>query len=231
MTRALVVDDAPEFVRMVAGLLSREQFEVETAANGAGALELARTFDPDVVVLDIGLPDIDGMEVCRQLRLFSDAYVVMLTGRDGEVDRLVGLTVGADDYVTKPFYPRELVARIRAMLRRPRPGRAAALPAEPARCFGDLEVDIPAHEVRLRGEPVELTRTEFALLDALSENPRVTLSRGQLLERVWGDGWFGDDHVIDVHVSNLRRKLEEDPRKPRYVLTVRGYGYRFGVAA
>jgi DNA-binding response OmpR family regulator len=221
--RALVVDDAAELRELVGSVLRSEGFVVELAADGPRALEAARSFVPDVVVLDIGLPGMDGIEVCRSLRTFSDAYVVMLTGREDEVDKLVGLSVGADDYVTKPFSPRELVARIRAMLRRP---RTVAPTAGSTRRVGALEVDPAAREARLGGAVVELTRIEFDLLDALSERPRRALTRGQLLERVWGPNWFGDDHVVDVHMSKLRQKLGDDARAPRYIRTVRGVGYR-----
>jgi DNA-binding response OmpR family regulator len=221
---ALVVDDAPEFRELIAGMLRREGFRVDTAIDGDAALAIARASEPEVVVLDIGLPGIDGVEVCRRLRTFSDAYVVMLTGRQDEVDKLIGLSVGADDYMTKPFSPRELVARIRAMLRRPRAG--ADVGRSPVRRIDGLELDSEAREVRVDSRVVELTRIEFDLLDALSERPRVALSRAQLLERVWGPSWFGDDHVVDVHMSKLRQKLGDDPRSPRYIRTVRGVGYR-----
>jgi DNA-binding response OmpR family regulator len=222
--RALVVDDAPEFRELVASVLRREGFRVDLAADGAAALESARAAEPDVVVLDIGLPGMDGVEVCRRLRTFSDSYVVMVTGRREEVDKLIGLSVGADDYVTKPFSNRELVARIRAMLRRPRGGSDAG--RAPVRRLAGLEVDTAAREVRLDGRVVELTRIEFDLLDALSSRPRVALTRAQLLEAVWGPNWFGDDHVVDVHMSKLRQKLGEEAREPRFVHTVRGVGYR-----
>jgi DNA-binding response OmpR family regulator len=151
----------------------------------------------------------------------------MLTGRQDEVDKLIGLSVGADDYITKPFSNRELVARIRAMLRRPRGGAGPARPG--LRRLDGLEVDTAAREVRLDGQVIELTRIEFDLLEALSARPRVALSRAQLLESVWGPGWFGDEHVVDVHMSNLRQKLGEDPRDPRFVRTVRGVGYRLDI--
>jgi len=221
--RALVVDDAAEFRELVGSVLRSEGFVVELAAEGRAALDAARRFAPDVVVLDLGLPGMDGIEVCRRMRTFSDAYVVMLTGREDEVDKLIGLSVGADDYVTKPFSPRELVARIRAMLRRPRTVTAAA---DSTRRVGALEVDPAAREARLDGVVVELTRIEFDLLDVLSERPRTALTRGQLLERVWGPNWFGDDHLVDVHMSKLRQKLGDDARAPRYIRTVRGVGYR-----
>ena len=224
--RALVVEDEEPFAHLVRSYLEREGFEVDAAADGESAVALARERSPDVIVLDLMLPGIDGVEACRQIRTFSDAYVVMLTARADEADKLVGLSTGADDYVTKPFSPAELVARIRAMLRRPR--STGSVDGEPARRFGDLVVDPLAREVRRDGEPVELTKLEFDLLDALSERPRLAFSRRQLLERVWGPSWFGDEHVVDVHVANLRRKLGDDPRSPRYVRTVRGVGYRMG---
>jgi DNA-binding response OmpR family regulator len=222
--RALVVDDEPPLVRVVSGYLEREGFEVTSAGDGETAVRLAGETTPDVIVLDLMLPGIDGLEACRRIRTFSDAYVIMLTARDEEVDTLVGLSVGADDYMTKPFSPRELVARIQAMLRRPRrPPTQDAL----TRRFGDVEIDPAAREVRVGGRLVELTRTEFDLLDVLSAEPKVAFSRARLLERVWQD-WYGDEHVVDVHVANLRRKLGDDANHPRYVRTVRGVGYRMG---
>jgi DNA-binding response OmpR family regulator len=225
---ALVVDDAPEFRELVRSVLRQEGFRVDMAEDGAEALTMAAALKPDVVVLDIGLPGVDGVEVCRRLRTFSDAYVVMLTGRHDEVDKLIGLSVGADDYLTKPFSSRELVARIRAMLRRPRTTSPDAGP-EAVRRLGALDLDTAAREVRVDGHVVELTRIEFDLLEALASPPRVALSRAQLLERVWGPSWFGDDHVVDVHMSKLRQKLGDDPRAPRYLRTVRGVGYRLDV--
>ena len=228
--RALVVDDEPPLVRLVASYLEREGFQVQAAGDGQQAVEVARSWRPEVIVLDLMLPRVDGIEACRQIRTFSDAYIVMLTARAEEVDKLVGLGVGADDYLTKPFSPRELVARIRAMRRRPRAAAATGAPVAPPRRFGALTVDVATREVHLRGRPVELTRLEFDLLEALSERPRVVLSRRQLLERVWGPDWVGDEHLVDVHIANLRRKLGDDPRRPRHILTVRGVGYRLGAA-
>jgi DNA-binding response OmpR family regulator len=222
--RALVVDDAPEFLAMVAPPLHKEGFEVTTAAAGAEAVERARATDPDLIVLDLNLPDLDGVEVCRQVRAFSDAYIIMLTARTEEVDLLVGLAVGADDYMTKPFSPRELVARVRTLLRRPR----QAPVAETARRIGELTVDDTAREVTLRGEVVELTKIEFDLLSTLANHPRMSFTRALLIERVWGLDFYGDDHLVDVHIANLRRKLDDDPRTGRYVKTVRGVGYRLG---
>ena len=221
--RALVVDDEPALVTLVGAYLSREGFEVASAADGETALRVARAFSPDVVVLDLMLPGLDGVEVCRRLREFSDAYVVMLTARAEEADKVAGLSTGADDYVTKPFSPGELMARIRAMLRRPRGGAAADV-----RQVGDLHIRVAEREVRVGGVPVDLTPREFGLLEALSARAGVVLSRAQLLERVWGPSWFGDEHVVDVHMANLRRKLGDDPHDPRFVITVRGVGYRTG---
>ena len=229
--RALVVDDEAALAEVVASYLQREQFETTVATDGDQAIALAREVDPDVVILDVGLPGTDGLEVCRQLRMFSDAYVVMLTARDSELDTVLGLTVGADDYVTKPFSPRELVARIRAMLRRPRVAsarRTAPIPDESIRSVGDLRIDVAAREVFVGDEPVVLTRTEFDLLDALSAHPGVVLGRRQLLETIRDEPWFGSDHLVDVHIGHLRRKLGDDVTKPRYIITVRGVGYRMG---
>ncbi|KDE97156.1 Sensory transduction protein regX3 [uncultured Mycobacterium sp.] len=231
--RALIVDDEVPLAKVVASYLEREQFDVTICHTGTEAVALAREVDPDVVVLDLALPGIDGIEVCRQLRTFSDAYVVMLTARDTEVDTVVGLSVGADDYVTKPFSPRELVARIRAMLRRPRtvatqpgPAHDGHTPAPPPRVFGPLSIDVAGREVFLDGARVALTRTEFDILAALSARPGVAFSRRQLLEAVWGEPWVGNDHLVDVHVGHLRRKLHDDPNAPRFMFTVRGVGYR-----
>lgn len=229
--RALVVDDETALAEVVASYLEREQFEATVAADGAEAVAVARGLDPDVVILDLGLPGIDGLEVCRQLRTFSDAYVVMLTARDTEIDTIVGLTVGADDYVTKPFSPRELVARVKAMLRRPRVLPAAGAvtdAAPPPRVCGPLRVDVAARMVDLDGEPILLTRTEFDILEALSARPGMVLTRRQLLEIVREGPWVGNEHLVDVHIGHLRRKLGDDAANPRFIVTVRGVGYRMG---
>jgi DNA-binding response OmpR family regulator len=222
---ALVVDDEPDLVRLVTAYLEREQFRVVSAGDGEGAVALAREVEPDVIVLDLMLPVLDGVEACRRIRVFSDAYIIMLTAKGEEVDKLVGLSVGADDYLVKPFSPRELVARVHALLRRPRAGAAGE---QPVRRFGDLEIDPAAREVRRGGAPVELTRLEFDLLDALSQRPRMAFARQQLIDRVWGEDWIGDDHLVDVHIAKLRRKLGDDAQSPRFVHTVRGVGYRMG---
>jgi DNA-binding response OmpR family regulator len=231
--RALVVDDEEPLARLVAGYLERDGFEVHLAFNGLDALEMARTVDPDVVVLDLGLPGIDGIEVCRELRTFSDCYVVMLTARADEVDTLIGLAVGADDYVTKPFSPRELTARVGVMLRRPRrsaagPAATAGVPPAPPLVIGSVSIDTVAREVHVDGVLADLTRTEFDVLAALASRPHMAFSRRALIEAVWGDHWVGDEHLVDVHVLHVRRKLGDTAEEQRFVRTVRGVGYRMG---
>jgi DNA-binding response OmpR family regulator len=221
--RILVVDDEPPIVDLVTGYLEREGWVVESAADGPAAVEAVRRIEPDVVILDVMLPGFDGVEVCRQVRMFSDAYVLMLTARGEEIDRIMGLTVGADDYLVKPFSPRELVARTKALLRRPRVGQAGA--AGGATPTG-LEIDEGRRLVRVDGSPVELTALEFNLLAALSREPGIVVARQALLDALWGPEFAGDDHLVDVHVANLRRKLKDDPASPRFVETVRGVGYR-----
>ncbi|WP_205547909.1 response regulator transcription factor [Leucobacter sp. wl10] len=225
LPRVLVVDDEEPLARLVASYFERDGFEVETTGSGREAINLTRQLDPGVIVLDLGLPGIDGVEVCRTVRTFSDCYIVMLTARVEEVDKLIGLSVGADDYVTKPFSPRELLARVRAMLRRP---RSSLDPDAQTRRFGALTVDAAGREVHLHAEPVELTRTEFDVLAALAARPRMVFTRRQLIEAVWGEGWVGDEHLVDVHIGHLRRKLGDDPTTPIFIKTVRGVGYRMG---
>lgn len=232
--RAMVVEDEQSLADVVATYLEREGFEVTICGDGLQAVTLARQIDPDVIVLDLGLPGLDGVEVCRQVRTHSDAYIVMLTARTEEVDTLIGLSVGSDDYMTKPFSPRELMARIQAMMRRPRTGPAAGAPAEvPAgeslREFGDLTIDVQGREVTVAGNVIALTRTEFDILASLSRDPGVVLSRPQLISAVWGPNWVGDDHLVDVHIGHLRRKLGDEASRGRYVRTVRGVGYRMGI--
>lgn len=228
----LVVDDEPRLRDLIRSYLEREGFRVLWAADGLSALDLVRQHRPDVVVLDLMLPGLDGLEVCRRLRTFSDAYVLMLTARAEEVDRIVGLEVGADDYLTKPFSPRELMARIRAMLRRPHGLHAVGLPDVPLpQRFGDLVIDHGRHEVSLAGTRITLTMIEYALLTTLATHAGRVFTRNQLLERVWNTDYFGDNHVVDVHITNLRKKLGDTPSEPRYIETVRGVGYRFAAKA
>ena len=226
--RAMVVEDETELAALVGSYLERDGFEVTFSVDGTEAVTLARQVDPDVIVLDLGLPGLDGVEVCRQVRTFSDAYVVMLTARSEEVDTLIGLSVGADDYLTKPFSPRELMARVQAMLRRPRPLGQAGRSSDTTLRFGPLEIDPVGRDVWLDGDPVALTRTEFDLLAALAARPAMAFSRRQLIETVWGPSWVGDEHLVDVHIGHLRRKLDDDAQQTRFVRTVRGIGYRMG---
>lgn len=223
--RILVVDDERPLVDLLAGYLRREGYDVLAAADGLAALDLVRTARPDVVILDLLLPGLDGLEVCRRLRQFSDAYVLMLTAKAEEVDKIVGLSVGADDYVAKPFSPREVMARVKALLRRARGSTVPADDAPAPQRLGDLVIDRARYEVTRRGEPLALTVREFSLLVTLAEHPGRVFTREQLLQRVWGDTVY-DEHVVEVHVGNLRRKVEDDPSQPRYVQTVRGVGYR-----
>jgi DNA-binding response OmpR family regulator len=223
-TRVLVVDDEQSIREIVRGFLERDGMTVVEAADGPSAVEIARETVPDVVVLDVMLPGFDGLEVLRRIRTFADPYVLLLTARSEEVDRIVGLTVGADDYLTKPFSPRELVARVHALLRRRRPG---PVDAGDVRRAGDLVVDPRRRTVSRASEPVDLTVLEFDLLAALVRDPGMIFTRQQLLDAVWGVDFFGDDHVLDVHVANLRRKLGDDPSNARYIETVRGVGFRF----
>lgn len=218
-----VVDDERPLADLVARYLQREGYHVEVAHDGPGALELIERLEPDVIVLDLMLPGIDGLEVARRVRTTSDAYLVMLTARSDEVDRIVGLRVGADDYVTKPFSVGELVARIQAMLRRPRRGGPAP---DGLRQVAALHIDPDAHEARLADVPLHLTPIEFALLERLSSAPRQVWTKELLLEQVWDSASYRDPHVVAVHVGNLRRKLVEAGDDMGLVQTVRGVGYR-----
>jgi DNA-binding response OmpR family regulator len=222
--RVLVVEDEPDLAAVVAAYLRGEGYEVEVAGNGPTAVQAAEAAPPELVVLDIMLPGFDGLEVCRRIRAFSDCYIIMLTARDDEVDKVIGLSVGADDYLVKPFSPRELTARIRAMLRRPR-NLGDPVSVRQVRTFGRLRLDTDARRAWLDGDELELTRTEFDLLDALSAHPKRAFSRRQLIDAVWGSDWYGDEHIVDVHIGHLRRKLDDDATSPVFIRTVRGVGY------
>ena len=229
--RVLVVDDEVDLAELVVEYLRKAGLQVAVRHDGNQAVAAVRDFSPDVLVLDLGLPGIDGIEVCRQVRTFSDCHVLMLTARDDEIDKIVGLSVGADDYVTKPFSPRELVARVQAMLRRVRTRPAPAPPPVVqgrGLVVGDLVVDEAAREVRVGGEPVALTRIEFDLLAALAAHPQVVLSRRQLVEMVWDAAWTGDAHLVDVHIGRIRKKLGDEAAGPKFIQTIRGVGYRMG---
>ena len=222
----LVVEDEVPLAKVVASYLEREGFVVSLAHDGPSAVEGAQTLRPDLIVLDLMLPGFDGLEVCRRIRTFTDAYIIMLTARDEETDKVIALSVGADDYIVKPFSPRELIARAKAMLRRPRASAGGDLPS--ASNLGGLVVDPDARTATLDGDPVELTRTEFDILATLIARPKSAFTRRQLLEAVWGPGWYGDEHVVDVHVAHLRQKLADDAITPRFIRTVRGVGYGMG---
>ena len=227
--RVLIVEDERALAGIVAAYLSRAGYVTSIVHSGIEAVQAARDQSPEVVVLDLGLPGLDGIEVCRQIRTFSDCYVIVVTARKDEVDTLIGLSVGADDYLTKPFSVRELVARVQAVLRRPRAGTAARTDhQEPVWVFGDLRIDSAGRQVHLAGRPLALTPTERDLLIALAAHPRMAFTRRQLIQDVWGQDWVGDEHLVDVHIAHLRKKLGDDPDTARYVATVRGVGYRMG---
>lgn len=222
MTNVLVVDDEPTVGMTIRAYLERDGFEVAVATDGRTALTLAQTFQPDLIILDVMLPELDGFAVLRELRRMSDVYVLMLTAKTDEIDRVLGLEMGADDYLTKPFSPRELVARVKAILRR---GRNANTP-DPVLTFNQVKIDPNARRVWKHSE-IELTPIEYDLLATLAKHHGQVLSREQLIELVWGYEYFGDDRVIDVHIRRLRLKIEDDPQNPTYIVTVRGAGYRF----
>ena len=224
MRKVLVVDDEPRIRTVLRGFLQAEGFAVVEAADGTAALTGIRRERPDLVLLDIMLPGIDGLEVLRQVRTFSDVYVILLTARADEVDTLVGLGVGADDYVTKPFSPREVAARVKAVLRRDRAGPARP---EPVLRFPGLTIDLTGREVRVDEAPVALSSLEFDLLAALAGDPGRVFSRAQLLEKVWGYDFFGDERVVDVHIRSLRSRLGDPAADPALIATVRGVGYKF----
>jgi len=224
MRRVLVVDDEPRIRAVLRGYLEADGFAVSEAADGDAAVRRLRADAPDLVLLDVMMPGIDGLEVLRQLRTFSSVYVILVTARAEEVDKLVGLGVGADDYVTKPFSPREVAARVKAVLRRDRGVRDAG--AAVLR-FEGLTVDQDAREVRADGAPVALSALEFDVLAALAGAPGRVFSRRQLLERVWGYDFFGDERVVDVHIRSLRARLGDDAANPSLIATVRGVGCKF----
>ena len=223
MTRVLVVDDEPHIRGVLRGYLEAEGFAVDEAADGDEALAAVRAKQPDLVLLDIMIPGLDGLEVLRQVRQFSNVYVILVTARAEEVDKLVGLGVGADDYVTKPFSAREVVARVKAVLRR---GRTPTGAPQKLR-FDGLTIDEAGHEVLCDGSPVPLSSLEFDLLAALASQPGRVFSRRQLLESVWGYDFYGDERVVDVHVRSLRSRLADNVNAPRFIATVRGVGYKF----
>jgi len=223
----LVVDDEPKIVRLARDYLEQSNFRVLPIYNGNDAIAAARTEKPDLVVLDLNLPGMDGLDVCRALRRQSSVPIIMLTARAEETDRLIGLELGADDYIVKPFSPRELVARVRAVLRRTQ----GEVETTGILRSGEIEIDTNGHHVRLRGENVHLTRVEFSLLAILAQHPGQTFSRAQLIDRLHGVAEGSFDRSIDAHIKNLRRKIEDDPSDPKYVMTVYGVGYQWAGGA
>jgi two-component system alkaline phosphatase synthesis response regulator PhoP len=222
MPTVLVVDDEPKIVQLARDYLEHAGFAVLTAGDGPSALQSAHTRQPDLIVLDLGLPGLDGLEVMRSIRATGSTPIVVLTARDTELDKLLGLELGADDYVTKPFSPRELVARVRAVLRRSEHG---AVPRDHIE-VGDLTLDVPRLRTAVGGRPIDLTATEFQLLATMAREPGRVFTRSQLLDAVHGVAFEAYERAIDAHVKNIRRKLEPDPARPRYLLTVYGVGYR-----
>jgi DNA-binding response OmpR family regulator len=223
--RILVVDDEAGIRDLVGSYLRNEGFEVDEAVDGEDALARFRGRPPDLIVLDLRLPGIGGLDVLREIRRTSAVYVIVLTARADETDKLIGLELGADDYVTKPFSPRELVARVRAVLRRRRDDEGDDVTDDVTR-FDGLSIDSARHEVRVDDEPVELTSLEFQLLAALAEAPGRVFTRRQLIERVWGWDFYGDERLVDVHIGNLRRAIGDSADEPRFIGTVRGVGYK-----
>jgi two-component system response regulator RegX3 len=225
LARVLVVEDEAAYSDALSYMLRREGFEVSVAETGTEALtEFDRT-GADIVLLDLMLPEMSGTEVCRQMRQKSNVPIIMITARDSEIDKVVGLEIGADDYVTKPYSPRELVARIRAVLRR-QAGDVSEL-TPPSLSAGPVRMDVDRHVVTVAGDAVQLPLKEFELLELLLRNAGRVLTRGQLIDRVWGADYVGDTKTLDVHVKRLRSKIEPEPSAPRYIVTVRGLGYKF----
>ncbi len=225
MPEILIVDDEANIQNLVGAYLEAEGYTIHYADDGVQALALFRRHHPDLVVLDVMLPKMDGLEVLQHIRRESEAYVLMLTAKSEETDRVIGLTVGADDYLTKPFSPRELVARVKAILRR---GRNPQAYDDPMMTFETLRIDSARYEVWRNDEPIEMTALEFKLLKTLAIHAGMVMSREQLIQQVWGYDFYGDDRVVDVHIGHIRQKLEPDLANPRYILTVRGVGYKFG---
>ncbi|WP_166245001.1 response regulator [Paenibacillus turpanensis] len=230
--RILIVDDEEEIIDVIRLYLEKEQFEVVTACNGIEAVEAVRRHKPDLIILDVLLPEKDGLEVCRQLRELTHNPILFLSCKGEDWDKIIALNVGGDDYMTKPFSPGELVARVKAHLRRNLRTTSEIQP-EPASAmvFGPLEIDIVSHEVRLDGAPVALSATEFSLLSKMALTPGRVYPVEQLFDLIWGSDSYGDTRTVMVHISNLRKKIEKDPSRPDFVQTVRGVGYKFSAAS
>jgi DNA-binding response OmpR family regulator len=223
--RILIIDDEPLIVESVSYNLKQEGYEILTASDGETGLKLALAEEPDLILLDLMLPELNGMEVCRQIRKTSEIPIIMLTAKEGEIDRILGLELGADDYVVKPFSMRELLARVKSVLKRFGAGPKTVETANLVN--GDLVIDLLGHEVTVKGRKVDLSSKEFDLLRILVKHPGQVLSREQLLNLVWGNDFYGDNRTVDVHIRWLREKIEDDPGEPKYILTIRGVGYKF----
>jgi len=221
--RVLVVDDEESLLTIISYALESSGFEVQTATDAEKGAELFETFEPSLMILDVMLPGQSGLDLCRQVRQKSDIPIIMLSAKSEEVDKILGLELGADDYVTKPFSPRELVSRVRAQLRRQEGSLTHRAKVMEIR---NLKIDIESHQAFLRGEPLHLTNSEFQILQLLARNPGKAFSRSSILNYLWDGGFVGDERTVDVHIHNLREKFEDDPQKPTYLLTVRGLGYR-----
>ena len=224
MTKVLVVEDEKNLREPLVYLLEKEGYQVVAAESGSLALEVFRSANPDLILLDLMLPGINGNEVCRLIRAESSVPIIMLTAKDTEIDKVVGLEIGADDYVTKPYSTRELLARMKAILRR---GQQPQAPSEGVLSAGSVVMNLDRHIVEVNGEAVQMPLKEFELLELLLENVNRVLTRGQIIDRVWGANYFGDTKTLDVHVKRIRSKIEDDPARPRHLLTVRGLGYKF----
>ena len=227
MTKILIVEDESSFSEAISFLLGKEGFETDVAENGRTALELFKANSYDLVLLDLMIPEVSGIEVCRAIRTTSMVPIIMLTAKDSEVDKVVGLELGADDYVTKPYSSRELVARIKAVLRRGTPESADADSNSAIQTAGNIRMDVERHQVTVNGTLINLPLKEFELLEFLMRNEGRVLTRGQLIDRVWGGDYYGDTKTLDVHIKRLRSKIEEDSANPQLIQTIRGLGYKF----
>jgi two-component system response regulator RegX3 len=226
MPKVLVVEDEQSLREPLVFMLEKEGYEVIEAENGQVAIEKFESLGADIILLDLMMPKLDGNQVCKQIRLSSNVPIIMLTAKDAEVDKVVGLEIGADDYVTKPYSTRELLARMKAVLRRK---IEPSVEADSVLVAGELRLDSDRHQVTLSGKPIALPLKEFELLELLMENVNRVLTRGQIIDRVWGANYFGDTKTLDVHIKRLRSKIEEDPARPKYIQTVRGLGYKFEI--
>ena len=226
MPKVLVVEDEQSLREPLVFMLEKEGYEVIEAENGQVAIEKFESLGADIILLDLMMPKLDGNQVCKQIRLSSNVPIIMLTAKDAEVDKVVGLEIGADDYVTKPYSTRELLARMKAVLRRK---IEPSVETDSVLVAGELRLDSDRHQVTLSGRPIAFPLKEFELLELLMENVNRVLTRGQIIDRVWGANYFGDTKTLDVHIKRLRSKIEEDPARPKYIQTVRGLGYKFEI--